>query len=115
MDEPLNPAQIEGTLLRLIDRAEKGATVCAEREQAYYDAQREYEISLEREFLLAEGPIREREAKAKVATEDLRAAAEVAKAAHRQSERLHRSVSAAISAYQTISGFVKQAYGATGR
>lgn len=112
MDEPLNPVQIESTLLRLIERAEKGAIVCAEREQAYYDAQREYEISLEREFLSSDGPIREREAKAKVATEELRAVAEVAKAAHRQSERLHRSVSAAISAYQTISGFVKQAYGA---
>lgn len=112
MDEPLNPMSVERMLLRLIERAEKGAEVCAEREQAYYDANRAYEMALDQAFLAEDGPIKEREAKSRVVTNDLREVAEVAKVAHRHSERLHRVVSAAISAYQTISGFVKQAYSA---
>lgn len=112
--EPLNPVQIERDLRTTNERIYKGVEVVSKAYADYLDAEREYKNAYAMAYLAAEGSIKDKEAKAEVATEEKRAHRDVADVAHKRAKDTLRAVMGEQSALQTMAAGIRQAYAGSG-
>lgn len=113
--EPLNPVQIEQHIRDLVNRIAKGIQVCSQRHREFLDADREYDRENAKAYLNAEGSIKDKEKQAELATSDLRGVRDVAAAAYKHADRLHKALDLELRAYQSLSASVRQQYAVAGR
>ena len=112
--EPLNPVQIERDLRTTNEHIYKGVEVVSKAYADYLDAEREYKNAYAMAYLAAEGSIKDKEAKAEVATEEKRDARDVADVAYKRAKDMLRAVIAKQSALQTMAAGIRQAYAGSG-
>lgn len=112
--EPLNPVQIERDLRTTSEQTYKGVDVVSNAYADFLDAEREYKNAYAMAYLAAEGSIKDKEAKAEVATEEKRAARDVADVAYKRAKDMLRAVIAKQSALQTMAAGIRQAYAGSG-
>lgn len=115
MTEPLNPVQIESHIRGLVNRIAKGIQVCSERYREFLDADRKYDRQVALAYLQAEGSIKDKDKQAELATTELRGQRDVAEAAYKHADRLHKALDLELRAYQSLGASVRQMYGVAGR
>lgn len=112
--EPLNPVQIERDLRETNDHIYKGVQVVSNAYADFLEAERDYKNAHAMAYLAAKGSIKDKEAQAEIATEDKRAARDVADVAYKRAKDMLRAVEGKQSALQTIAAGIRQAYAGSG-
>lgn len=112
--EPLNPVSVEQMLRETIERISRGIGVVSKRHRERDAAKREFDRAYAVEFLDASGSVEERKQKALLATLGERESFELADEVHREADKLLRALDSELSALQTISAMIRDAYRSAG-
>jgi len=115
MSGEYNPVSIEAAIRECANRIGKGVTVCANAYSAFLGADHDYDRAFARSYIEANGAAHERKYIAELATDEERAARDVADAAYRFADRTARAVESELRAYQSIGASVRSMYGVAGR
>jgi hypothetical protein len=113
MTEPhINPVAVEQSIHELIDRIARGIPIVSNAEARAREAVRRYDVALAEAYLRHDGPAHEKKYAATIATQRVRAEADVAELAYRHAERTSKSLEAQLRAWQSIGASVREMYGA---
>ena len=113
--EPLNPVEIEAQLRKLTTRISKGIGVYAKAYGAFLDADRAFAAAYARAYLEAEGPVKDREMRAKADTLTEREARDVQELAYKHADKLLKALELELRTLQSIGASVRAAYQVAGR
>ncbi|MGZ7496113.1 hypothetical protein ACXM2N_03330 [Corynebacterium sp. ZY180755] len=112
---PLNPVEVEASIRELTNRIAKGISVVSKRYGEFLEADRHFDREYATAFLTAEGSIKDREMAAKLESMPAREERDLADQAYKHADRLRRALELELSAMQSISASIRQAYGVAGR
>jgi hypothetical protein len=111
----LNPVDIEKMIRNVSDRISNGVKVCSGRYETYLTADRAFDLAYAYAYMEHQGPAHEKRYAADLATEDERAARDVADAAYRYADRTARALENELRAYQSVGASVRAMYQVAGR
>ena len=109
----LNPVRMTEEIRQIMTEKSRLAVALTEADREVTEAKRVYEQAKARAYLRAEGSIKDKEAQAEEATTVERERFDVAAVAFRYANTRLRDKRDDLSAMQTLSKDVRQAYGAT--
>ena len=115
MTEPANPVQIEAAIREAANRIAKGVRVCDDRYQVFLRADHALDEAYAHAYMGHEGPAHEKRYAAELATQDERAARDVADAAYRFADRQAKALGLELRSLQSIGASVRAMYSAAGR
>jgi len=113
--EPLNPVEIESQLRKLTTRISKGIGVYAKAYGAFLEADRNFDAAYAREYLAADGPVKDREMTAKAETMSEREARDIQELAYKHADKLLKALELELRTLQSIGASVRAAYQVAGR
>lgn len=111
----LNPVDIETRIRDIAVRISNSAQVCNDRYKAFLQSEHAYDRAFAHAYLDHNGPAHEKKYAAEVATDDERAARDVADAAYRFADRLGKALESELRAYQSVGASVRAMYAVAGR
>ena len=114
MSDVLNPVDAERDVMETANRIAKGVVIVSQAHNAELDAERAYKTANYTAYLNADGPIKDREAKAYLETVDLREAWDIATVAHRRARDNANALDRKLSALQSVINSIKRMFGAAG-
>jgi hypothetical protein len=115
MSEVITPQAVEQAIRECSNRLAKSIPIRSERLVIKRAAERDYRRAYDRAYLSAEGPVEDRKAAARVATEAEHDALDVADIAHREAEALARVLEKELDALRSIGTSVRSTYAVAGR
>ena len=111
----VTPRAVEEAIRECANRIANGVKVCADRYAAFLAADHACDLAEARAYLAAtDRPAHERKYLAVVATEQERAARDVADAAYRHAERQAKALDAELRAWQSVGASLRAQYGVAG-
>lgn len=113
--EVYNPVEVEQEIRRCANRIANSVTVCGQAYDRWLSAERTYDRAFAQAYLAADGPAHEKKYRAELATQEERAARDVADAAYRFAERTSKAIEAELRAWQSVGASVRSMYGVAGR
>lgn len=114
MSDVLNPVDAEREVMETANNIGKGVVIVS---RAYNDelaAERAYKSANYLAYLNADGPIKDREAKAYLETVELREVWDIAVVAHRRARDTANALDRKLSALQSVINSIKRMFGAAG-
>ena len=122
MNEIFNPVEIEQAIRNCANRIANSVTVCGRAYDRWLTAQRTYDRAFAQAYLAAtdpktgkDAPAHMRKYLAELATQEERAAMDVADAAYRFAERTSKAITEELRAWQSVGASVRTMYGVAGR
>lgn len=115
MAEVLNPVDVENSIRGVSNRIGKGVQVCDERYRTFLQADHTLDLAYARAYMAHEGPAHEKKYAAELATEQERAARDVADAAYRYADRQAKALDLELRAMQSVGASVRAMYATAGR
>lgn len=110
-DSPLNPVDVENAINELRNRIANGIRVVSERYQAMRDSKRALDVEYAKAYEAGTGSIKDREYRATIETEELRAAYDRADVAFNYAKAQARALEKELTAYQAILNSIRTMYG----
>jgi hypothetical protein len=110
-----DPVSIENAIRDCANRIAKGVLVCAERYEAWLDADRSYDRAYAQAYMRHDGAAHEKKYAAELATTEERAVRDVADAAYRFADRQAKALESELRAYQSVGASVRAMYSVAGR
>lgn len=107
MDHPITQVDIEADIMRLCERCEKVTHELAKRARAAAEADAAYKVAHAKAFLVANGPVAEREAKALVECEAQYQARRIAEALLLSAQEAGRNARAQLDALRSVNANVR--------
>lgn len=110
----INPTTIEHAIRACSDRIAKGVMVCDKQYKAFLEADHAYDVAFAGAYLTSTGAAHERKYMAELATQDQRAARDVADAAFKYADRQARALEAELRSWQSIGASIRAMWGVAG-
>lgn len=115
MDKPLNPVDVENQIYGIANEIAKGVRVVSEREKAYADAKRVFDVAEAKAIMAAQGTVLEKKAQVTLAVIKEREAMDVAYAAWRYADKRAKALNYQLDALRSIGVSVRNMYATAGR
>jgi len=115
MSEIITPLAIEQAIRECSNRLAKSIPIRSERMTAKRAAERDYRRAYDLAYLNAEGSVEDRKAHARIATEDLHDAMDVAEVVYKEAEALARSIEKELDALRSVGASIRSTYAVAGR
>lgn len=115
MTDIVTPAQIESAIRDCSNRLARSIPIRTERLTAKRAAERDYRRAFDRVYMSAEGSIDDRKTQARMQTEDLHDAVDVAEVVYKEAEALARSIEKELDALRSVGASLRTTYLVAGR
>ena len=115
MSDVIGPAQIEHAIRECSNRLAKSIPIRSERMTNKRAAERDYRRAYDLAYLNAEGSVEDRKAHARIATEELHDAMDVAEVIYKEAEALARAIEKELDALRSVGASIRSTYAVAGR
>lgn len=115
MSEIVTPLAIEQAIRECSNRLAKSIPIRSERLTLKRAAERDYRRAYDRVYLDAEGSVEDRKAQARVLTEELHDAVDVAEIVYKEAEALARAIEKELDALRSVGASIRSTYAVAGR
>jgi hypothetical protein len=110
----LNPVDVEQSIRQVSNQIAQNVLFADQEYRKFLTADHVYDLAYARAYMAHQGPSHEKRYAAELATEQERAARDVADAAYRYADRQARALDSELRSWQSVGASVRSMYGAGG-